>query len=258
MSDAVRVVTASVAGASHTLNSLPCQDAVDWFVDDDSAHVAMADGLGSAAFSAEGAAVAVKAAIAFIRSQASGASDMSHLCHDAMEEARASVLAECQRRFCEPRDMACTLIVASLREGTLVTAHIGDGGAVALTTLGVVLASPPGDSEYVNEVDHLCLDSFADFIRIAETPGVSMFAVFTDGIQRAVLTKHDGQFHVHEGFFNPIFEWASEGGEADELSRLLEGSKLTEVSDDDKTLAVVSSSPSTPAASADENSSGSV
>lgn len=240
MTDAARVITASVAGSAHTLTSLPCQDAVDWFVDDNYAHVAVADGLGSAEFSSDGAAVAVKAAIDTMRSKSLGSSDMSQLCSEAIYDARVAVLAQCERRICDPRDMASTLIIASLHEGVLFTAHIGDGGVVALTSEGAVVASPPGDSEYVNEVDHLCLGSFADHVRIGTTLEVGAFAVFTDGIQGAVLSRREGVFSAHEGFFKPIFNWAAEGGDEEELGRLLQGRKLTETSDDDKTLAVVS------------------
>ncbi|HVF11479.1 MAG TPA: PP2C family serine/threonine-protein phosphatase [Actinomycetota bacterium] len=239
MGAVARVITASVVGSAHITASLPCQDAVEWFADDEYVHVAVADGLGSAEFSAEGAAAAVKAAVNSMRENASDSKDMAMVCFEAIAQARAAVNAECEQQGCEPRDMACTLIIAILHEGTLATSHIGDGGAVALTMTGTVMASYPGDSEYVNEVDHLCMDSFVNHIRTAMTPDVVAFAVFTDGIQRAVLRKEQGFVHPYEGFFEPIFDWASNGGNKEELVRLLQGKKLNDVSDDDKTLAVV-------------------
>src|SRR5687767_15875659 len=103
MAASARVIAASVVGPGHSLSSLPCQDAVDWFVDDQHCHVAVADGLGSAEFSAEGSVVAVKAAIHMMTKCSVDSQDLSQVCFEAVTVARKAVLADCEAKGCEPR-----------------------------------------------------------------------------------------------------------------------------------------------------------
>src|SRR5687767_3655592 len=105
MAASARVIAASVVGPGHSLSSLPCQDAVDWFADDQHCHVAVADGLGSAEFSADGSAVAVKTAINSMTERTVGSADLSEVCFEAITVARNAVLGECEAKGCEPRDM---------------------------------------------------------------------------------------------------------------------------------------------------------
>jgi len=57
-------------------------------------------------------------------------------------------------------------------------------------------------------------------------------------MQHAALRKEAGRLAAHEGFFGPLFSFVRDAPDdaEDQLRRLLEGPKISEHSDDDKTL----------------------
>jgi predicted FMN-binding regulatory protein PaiB len=65
---------------------------------------------------------------------------------------------------------------------------------------------------------------------------------FTDGLQRAALKKSAEGYSPFNGFCEPIFSFASEVsdiGEAEvEIAQLLSSKKLSDNSEDDKTLVI--------------------
>lgn len=201
--------------------------------------IALADGLGSAFLADTGAEVAVKAAAG----SENAIEDSAEMTRIMVCSARDALEMEASIRGAEPSDLACTLIVAVAVGNRLRVSHIGDGAVVAETEKGIVLASPPGESEYANEVEHLAGDSWEENLRTTEEiSGVGAFAVFTDGCQRAALTRNGDVYTPHPAFFEPLFAWAHEAFDlvthSDELRSVLTGAKLSEHSEDDKTLAL--------------------
>jgi hypothetical protein len=141
------------------------------------------------------------------------------------------------------KKLACTLIVAFTWEGFLTTGHIGDGAVTALTGDEIIIISDPGDSEYMNEVTPLTSGKIKNNIRINENiPDVRVFAVFTDGCQRAFLVRKNGEYLPYEPFFRPIFSYAQDVTDEEEASGeivgFLSSGKMEENSDDDKTLVI--------------------
>jgi hypothetical protein len=213
------VIGARVAGASHARDDTPCQDAFAWRAVDDGVILAIADGLGSAARSAEGSQAAVAAAIQ--------PEDLG----DAVAAARAAVEA----LDGELRSFASTLLVVHWRNGIATAAHVGDGSAVARTPDGLCVLSAPEESEYINEVTPLTDDLWSDHVRVSEPlPNVDALALFTDGCQRAAIRPGGAP---SDGFFQPLFAYLAEpGADQTEIAALLAGAKMSEHSDDDKTL----------------------
>jgi hypothetical protein len=97
--------------------------------------------------------------------------------------------------------------------------------------------SPPAPTEYVNEVDSLASDQWVDHVRpVLCADGIDGLAVFTDGCQHAAIRRGV----AHAGFFGPLFDYVRAGDAKDEeLAALLAGKKMSEHSDDDKTLVLV-------------------
>lgn len=222
-----RVITrgASVAGVAHLRAGLPCQDRFAVHVHPDGTVViAVADGLGSASRSHDGADTAVRVAVTAIDPM------------NGLERARIAVDAYAAMHELEIRSLACTLSVTVWRDGTAQTAHIGDGGVVVQRGDGLLQClSGPGDSEYVEETDPLTMEGWRARVRVSDVvDDVTAIAAFTDGVQRAAM-RPDGA--PSDGFFSPLFGWAGEpASEEGELAGLLGGVKLSEHSDDDKTL----------------------
>jgi Protein phosphatase 2C len=225
---------ASVAGASHARRGTPCQDAFAIERSDGSLVIAVADGLGSAPRADLGAVAAV---------QAAADAALDHLDREPERAALEGLVAarhalERVGRCGRITDVACTLMVV-VSTGRIGIAHIGDGAVVGSHEGRFAVLSPPGASEYVNEVDSLAADDWTDNVRCcAGLDGIDAVAVFTDGMQHAALRKDAGRLSAHEGFFGPLFSFLREAPDDGEqqLVRLLEGPKISEHSDDDKTL----------------------
>lgn len=223
----------------HLHLGIGCQDRIACRISDGVVAIAVADGLGSAELSDEGAAIAVKEAMRASSEQIS----FHQVSAEMIRAARGALEAEAMSRTVEMSDLACTLIAAVAVGDRLSVAHVGDGAVVAETVEGLVFGSPPGLSEYANEVDHLAGDSWEENLRVnQDVLGVTAFAVFSDGCQRAALSRSGDIFLPHSGFFEPLFEWARSAEDfvssSEELRRVLTGVKLSEHSEDDKTLAL--------------------
>jgi Protein phosphatase 2C len=240
---APRVVGAATVGPAHTAVGEGCQDRFAHRVTGSGAVVVtVADGLGSAAKAAYGASVAVDAAVAEAAAmlEATPPAALAEAVVAAVVAARAALEAAVVLDGQPLASLACTLIVAAGDQDSLAVAHVGDGAVVVQhKDSTIALASGPGDSEYVDHVDPLTCDRWKDHLRTATVSGtVAGFAVLTDGCQRAALRS--GVAHEpHPQFFLPIFEHVrrvpDEEASAD-LAGLLAGPKLSEHSDDDKTL----------------------
>jgi Protein phosphatase 2C len=239
----LRVFGASVTGPLHVREGKPCQDAFAYEVSEGGRGVvAVADGLGSAARSDLGSRAAVDAAVRAVSYLASNEdSPLPQLAREGVSAARAELERTAGQEGCPLRDLACTLLVVVLRDGRAAAAHVGDGAVVASTADGLRMLSAPGDSEYANEVVPLTSIDWSGALRTsAILDGVRGILAFTDGCQRAALRKTRDGYFAFEGFCGPLLSYAAgvvdpAAGERD-LEGLLLSAKLSEHSEDDKTL----------------------
>ena len=131
------MIGASVAGTSHIERNLPCQDAHLWReLPNGQLIIAVADGAGSAARSAQGAALGVQQAITSM----STILDVVTPSTDEMWRALLAQTFSDARRVVEQlaakennalRDYATTLLCVVLTPTNLVVGQVGDGFAVA-------------------------------------------------------------------------------------------------------------------------------
>jgi hypothetical protein len=227
-----------VTGDAHLRTGLPCQDAFHVLVRDGAIAVAVADGLGTASHSDAGAAAAAQTA-------AQRALDLAD--HGPVDASLEGVIAArdaledlARTQACKLSDLACTLMVA-VATSRVAIAHIGDGAVVGLCGDEPFVLSPPANAEYANEVDPLTSKDWVDHVRsVLCSDAVDAIGLFTDGCQHAAVRRDNGHLRAHAGFFRPLFAFARSGVDACEanaaLAELLGGKKMSEHSDDDKTL----------------------
>ena len=234
------VAGASVTGSSHVRSGLPCQDAFSCFSSDHVLVVAVADGLGSAPRSDLGASAATQAAALRALEVVDG--DPARAAVEGIVAGREALEAIANADRHELSELACTLLVAvaGCRVGI---AHIGDGAAVGWFDGEAHVLSPPAASEYVNEVDPLTSKDWTDHVRsVVCVDGIDGIALFTDGCHHAAVRRNNGGLHAHAGFFGPLFGFVRSGVSPQDasaaLSDLLAGPKMSEHSDDDKTLVI--------------------
>jgi hypothetical protein len=239
----------SVTGRSHIQFNIPCQDSYAFkILPSGECIIAVADGLGSAKKSEIGAKTAVKTAIevgeSIITEKKNEGISYDEVLREIIISSRSALETQAIEDKCSLRDLACTIIVVLFLESDIFVAHIGDGAVVAKTREELILISEPEETEYVNEVVPLTSEKWDVSLRItSKISNIECVAVFTDGCQWASLSKTQKIWKPYEGFFNPLFEYAQElehleQGES-EVKELLISKKLSETSEDDKTLLIL-------------------
>lgn len=244
----LNILSASMIGPLHIIKGIPCQDAYA-YEKLSSGHtiITIADGLGSASMSEIGSRIAVNAAVEAIKNKTSDeikSNSMCNLIKDSVIAARKALEEKSLVLQCTLRDLACTFISLLIHEDSLVIAHIGDGAVVARTKNDMFVASEPGNSEYANEVTPLTSKNWDESLRI--TPiyeGILQIMAFSDGLQRAALRNSEDRKIPYKAFCEPLFLFAEEitnlQDGAEELKEFLSSKKISDHSEDDKTLIFV-------------------
>lgn len=244
-----QVIGASVAGRWHSRHGVPCQDAYAYEILREGVVVAVADGLGSAPRSEEGAFLVVNRGIDSLKSALNesvptNVDEWKSLLSSAFLDVREALESKAQEEEEELRHFATTLILAVVMEQWLAIGHIGDGAVVMLSTDGKVeMASSPQESEYVNEVMPLTSEKALEQVRYdVYQENIKAVALLTDGLQHLSISTVTGE--PYEGFFVPFFEAVSGGVlEVKEANRSLEefltSERVAMKVDDDKTLVLV-------------------
>src|SRR5205823_2642351 len=161
---------------------------------------------------------------------------LQRLVRQSVSAAQAALEAHAEDVAVALSELATTLVLVAVRDGTVCAAQVGDGAVVAETDDGLALVSGPNHGEYVNEVVPLTASAWLEELRISPCVRlVRAVAVFTDGCERAALRRDrgsPGDLVPHQGFFLPLFafgrsvicETAREG----ELGELLASPKMAE------------------------------
>lgn len=243
-----QIIGASTVGSGHIRNGLPCQDAYAYENLGEIVVVAVADGLGSARRSGEGASLSAQQAINYLKDIEDGLPENTEVWIDALSKTFLSVREALEHKAKEDnqalKDFATTLILSVITDEWLAIGHIGDGAVVMLDSNNKVrMASPPQESEYVNEVVPLTADDALEQTRYyVYKENIKAVALLTDGLQHLSVSTKTGE--PHERFFRPFFD-AMTGGIVDvgevnkSLAKFLTSERVSMKSDDDKTLVVV-------------------
>ena len=241
-----KVMAVSIAGTSHATRGLSCQDASYCVVLNGSVVVgAVADGAGSARRGADGAQIAVRAAVETVAHSVmhltTSASDeqWSRLLLSAMYVARGRIEAEASVHNEPARELATTLLVFAAIPDLMVAAQIGDGAIVFRDQQGRLRSlTSPQNGEYANTTTFLVSP---DAFQLAQSEvwrgEYTDIAAFTDGLQRLALQMPRGS--PHPPFFDPLFDFAQKAGRENatqDLAAFLGSSKVTDRADDDLTL----------------------
>ncbi len=244
-----RVQGVSVQGYSHLRDGVECQDAYrHMLVEPQGAHVlAVADGAGSRARSAEGATLAVGLANSLLAGRLrSGrtpqrAESWRSLLGETYEEIVSAFLKATERMGPERAEFAATLTAVVLAPPWIGVVSIGDGFVITRATSydgtdGLhLLASTPGTGEYVNETVFLTSSGALTQVTVecVYDPDLTAVMLSTDGLVPAAIRQQGGRRRPNGSFLGPVF-----GALADPagIARLLLEDRISALSADDKTL----------------------
>jgi len=242
------IIGLSITGLSHNKIGLPCQDACKYeMINPNFSVIALSDGLGSAKHSELGSKIAVDSIIYFCKNlNETILMDLDCLhaeLKNSVEYARNEIEKFAEENKIEIHELACTLIIILVLERKAIVAQIGDGAVVGKTPNGFELLSFPEDQEYVNEVVPITCHSWETSLKISTLfLDVEYIIAFTDGCQRAILTKKEGVWSPNseflDAFFSYLFKLKIKSDGEEFLKEIIESKKFSEISDDDKTLIV--------------------
>lgn len=232
---------ASVSGKHHN----DCQDAWDYTSIPGTTIVMASDGAGGVKEGGLGARIAVESVISSVKELAESNFDLQGLAKKIVYCVREALEKNSQELQIEHRDLSCTLIITVIQKDNVSVAHVGDGGVVCVFDGKLEMVSDPEKSEYVNEPTFITSKGWESSLRVSEVKKFNSLAIFTDGIQRGILIKDHENYIPYKEFFDVLFDYASEVNNGQKASGdvkgLLESEKFLKLSDDDKTLVVVTS-----------------
>lgn len=233
----------SVVGTSHIDSGKPCEDVclVRTAIRDEKEFlfVAIADGAGSAEHAREGAEIATAT---WVDEAERGVDRADGICEETLHR-----LADmCYTRMAEHAeaaggevgDYACTLLGAVIGPSNSAFFQVGDGAWVSQAGGEVHALTWPFHSEVAGEVVFITSHGRGAHYqtRIVKTPDA--IAGITDGLERLALDLAEKS--PLPGFFRPMWERIREREDLaaveGELSSFLRSARVTDRTDDDKTV----------------------
>lgn len=255
------IIGSSVTGTSHLHMGRGCDDAHSYRVcADDLVLLAVADGAGSASYSADGAVCSVQVALdtaerlLFQQQEPVHEDEWHSVLSLILQAVREKLLALVEQRNSlqqemngeQPsappqlalRDFAATLLIAIISSHWIAVAQVGDGAVVLQHTDGTLTSlTPRSYGEYVNETNFVTDEDYLLQTEYTTLPRANFrgIALLTDGLQMIALKRPENI--PHQPFFAPLFRFtASPDATEVELRTFLESQRVNERTDDDKTL----------------------
>lgn len=243
-----RWASASVIGTSHIRNGGGLQDAYAVSeLENGNILAVVSDGAGSAKFGAYGAWLTCRfLSVRFrewLRENLELPSDEDLT--DWIDELRDRISAVSVQRESTPRQFAATLAAILITRDEIVTLHIGDSSIVGRKSSNWDVLCWPENGEYASTT-YFVTDDPEPRLNINRQPREhDAFALFSDGVGDLALSHLEQA--AHPRFFDPMIrpvDSAQDRGRlvhlSAKLATYLAGPSVSERTDDDKTLILIS------------------
>ncbi len=241
-------VGASVQGTSHENVGLPCQDMHRYqHLRNGDLIMAVADGVGSAQRSDEGAKLACDVAINYLsthleQNSTSSEEELENAIRNAYQSAVDSIRERAGTSGASMSEYATTLSVAVVTDELVIGAMVGDGMMVVEDSqgeFGCFFALPK--REYANQVVSITsAQGPAELQIVSRSSPIKTVALLTDGLLR--LSCDVRKNVPHPPFFQMmtslLYKVPEHHQASKELEVLLNHPSINERTDDDKTLVV--------------------
>lgn len=240
-----RILGASEIGTSHVRQGTPCQDAHgSVLMSPEFLVAAVADGLGSAPNSGEGASLAITESLRLVAEAAAthapeSDDEWQDLFERAFLAARTGLEAAAATTNLPVESFDTTLILAVATPSHIVAAHVGDGAVIGWVDEDVILTiSSPERHEFLNFVTPITVANLRRAIRHSVFTGrIQGICLMTDGLQSLAMNLESGV--AYDGFFRPLFTQlhdAKDVPDEDGLREFLGSNDVNSRTTDDKTL----------------------
>ena len=189
-------VCCAVQGRGHAKKNIPCQDKVARREENGVHVIALADGAGSAAFSHYGAQCVVNQATKFIVEKffdLIAQEDGRLVTKELLSVVLQALKNEAEKRDCNLKDLASTLLIAAVSDRKFFLAHLGDGVIGYLNDEGLKVASTPDNGEFSNETFFVTSANAAAHMRIfkGDLKSICGFILMSDGSEQSLYSKRN-------------------------------------------------------------------
>jgi hypothetical protein len=250
-------IGACSTGSSHIRAGTSCQDfatCIEIPFKQGTALIAIvSDGAGSAEFSAIGSRTVVRCLsrqlVNYARLEESSETISEETARQWLDDVRDRISIYADAKASTPREFAATLVAAIVFPNQMTVCHVGDG-ACAVRKQGNQeweVASWPAHGEYASST-YFVTDDPEPALRLSNWEGeFTDIAIFSDGLERLALDFQNKR--AFNRFFNPMSAplVGRPPGRGRTLSaqlrKFLNGSQVTDRTDDDKSLVVASRVP---------------
>jgi len=243
-----RWASASRIGTSHQRLGTRKQDAYGVRGGARSLCAIVSDGAGSASHGGEGASVVCRHFLSAFRRWFSENDCLpdGETVKDWLDDLRDQLNLAAARRELTRRQFAATLVVLVVFDDQVMTLQIGDSALVGRRYDGNWEALCwPENGEFASTTYFVTDDPEARLHVVRRPLEHDAFALFSDGLESVAL-EHETQ-QPYARFFNPMLKAVDDAPSAgclvalaEALGRYLDGPKLCERTDDDKTLILIS------------------
>lgn len=244
---------ASSIGTSHEKTGSPCQDASYCRIvqtnDGEEIFLGVAsDGAGSASRSEVGSKLVVEMFLKKFSELIKSEDDIQLINRNYilnwLEEVKTQIFIRAKNEDLNPREFACTVLVAIVGVSNSIFFQVGDGA--------IIISEAPNDDyfcifwpqhgEFANQTNFIIQENLQEILEFEHSQNqINRIALFTDGIERLVLDFSDKS--VYPPSMNSIFEWLQNDtqsnlteSQSSALNAFLNSSFINSRTDDDKSL----------------------
>jgi hypothetical protein len=244
-----KIIGARSVGSSHLLNDEPCQDyyLVGTLLAEDGNEVFysfVSDGAGSALMGKEGSKMACEASLEYLKSIDYKVFEERNI-YELVEHITTSISKLATSENLESRDFACTLLGVVVTDNSTSYFQVGDGAIVVkenINNSNYNVVFWPANGEYANMTYFVTDENVIANLMVKHVfQSPVAVSIFTDGLQRLCLQYETST--VHEPFFKSMFATLMASNKDEDIPHLnskllkfLDGPKVNERTDDDKTL----------------------
>ena len=186
-------------GRGHIAHNVPCQDKTYSITANGTSVIALSDGAGSAKLSHFGAEKVTEQICQYLSvnfdrifNNENGAEVKKEIIGIIIE----SIECLAKELECEKRDLACTLLMAAVKDNRYILFHCGDGAIGFLQGEELKVATKPDNGEYANETFFVTSHDSIGHLRIAKgtLDGIIAFVLMSDGSESCLYNKREGFF----------------------------------------------------------------
>lgn len=183
----------AVQGRRHLKKNVPCQDKYFQLSQTDFVCISLADGAGSYKYSEKGAEITSERICNYLSRHFDFIfkSDLSTAKRSILHSIRTSIGIEAKKRKAILDDFSSTLLFVGIKGSEFICGHLGDGILGISKKNELVVLSPSGGGEFVNETYFVTSEDYQEKFKLfkGKVDEIDAFIIMSDGACNSLLDK---------------------------------------------------------------------